>query len=58
MLQPVGGMDAIVRAFVRTLGGMIQLDQEVVQIGRAGDARGSSRSITRPGNGAPSTQIS
>ncbi len=37
MLQPTGGMDAIVRAFVRTLGGMIQLDQEVVQIGRAGD---------------------
>ena len=37
MLQPMGGMDAIVRAFVHTLGGMIQLDQEVVQIGRAGD---------------------
>ncbi len=37
MLQPTGGMDAIVRAFVRTLGGMIQLDQEVVQIGRVGD---------------------
>jgi monoamine oxidase len=37
MLQPVGGMDAIVRAFVKALGGMIQLDQEVVQIGRAGD---------------------
>jgi monoamine oxidase len=37
MLQPVGGMDAIVRAFAKALGGMIQLDQEVVQIGRAGD---------------------
>ena len=37
MLQPVGGMDAIPRAFARVLGGMIQLDQEVVQIGRTGD---------------------
>jgi monoamine oxidase len=37
MLQPVGGMDAIVYAFAKALGGMIQLDQEVVQIGRAGD---------------------
>jgi monoamine oxidase len=37
MLQPTGGMDAIVRAFAKALGGMIQLDQEVVQIGRAGD---------------------
>lgn len=37
MLQPVGGMDAIVRGFVRVLGDMIELDQEVVQISRVGD---------------------
>jgi monoamine oxidase len=37
MLQPVGGMDAIVQAFAKALGGMIQLDQEVVEIGRTGD---------------------
>jgi len=37
MLQPVGGMDAIVRAFVRVLGDMIQTNQEVVQIERVGE---------------------
>jgi monoamine oxidase len=37
MLQPVGGMDAIVRAFARALGGMIQLNKEVVHIGRVGE---------------------
>jgi len=37
MLQPVGGMDAIVRAFVRVLGDMIQTNQEVVQIDRVGE---------------------
>src|SRR5258708_3623138 len=37
MLQPVGGMDAIVRAFVRALGDMIQNNQEVVQIDRVGE---------------------
>jgi monoamine oxidase len=34
MLQPVGGMDAIVRAFDRTLGGVIRHNEEVVQIDR------------------------
>jgi monoamine oxidase len=37
MLQPVGGMDAIVRAFDRALGGMIRHNEEVVQIDRVGD---------------------
>jgi monoamine oxidase len=37
MLQPVGGMDAIPRAFARALGGMIQYNREVVQIGRVGE---------------------
>jgi monoamine oxidase len=37
MLQPVGGMDAIVRAFDRVLGGMIRHNEEVVQIERTGD---------------------
>ena len=49
MLQPVGGMDAIVRAFDRALGDMIRHNEEVVQIERIGDARGSSRSIARSG---------
>ncbi|SEP45065.1 monoamine oxidase [Rhodospirillales bacterium URHD0017] len=37
MLQPVGGMDAIVRAFDRAVGGMIRHNEEVVQIERSGD---------------------
>ena len=37
MLQPVGGMDAIPRAFARALGRMIQLNEEVVEIGRVGE---------------------
>jgi monoamine oxidase len=37
MLQPVGGMDMIVRAFDRALGGMIRLNEEVVRIERVGD---------------------
>jgi monoamine oxidase len=50
MLQPVGGMDAIVRAFDRAVGGMIRHNEEVVQIERIGDGarvisldRGSGR---------------
>ena len=59
MLQPVGGMDAIVRAFAKALGGMIQLDQEVVRDRpRRRSGAGRFRSITRPGNGAPSTRTS
>jgi monoamine oxidase len=37
MLQPVGGMDTIVRAFDRVLGSMIRHNEEVVQIERIGD---------------------
>jgi monoamine oxidase len=37
MLQPVGGMDAIVRAFDRALGDMIRHNEEVVQIDRVGE---------------------
>jgi monoamine oxidase len=37
MLQPVGGMDAIVRAFDRVLGGMIRHNEEVIQIERVGE---------------------
>jgi len=37
MLQPVGGMDAIVRAFDRAVGGMIRHNREVVRIERVGD---------------------
>ena len=37
MLQPVGGMDAIVRAFDRAVGGMIRHNEEVVRIERIGD---------------------
>jgi monoamine oxidase len=37
MLQPVGGMDAIPRAFARALGDTIQYNAEVVQLERAGD---------------------
>ena len=40
MLQPVGGMDAIVRAFDRALGDMIRHNEEVVQIERMATARG------------------
>ena len=36
MLQPVGGMDAIPRAFARVLGPMIRYQAEVVAIRRAG----------------------
>jgi monoamine oxidase len=34
MLQPVGGMDAIVRAFVRSVGGLILHRHEVIQLAR------------------------
>jgi monoamine oxidase len=37
MLQPAGGMDAIVRAFDRAVGGVIRHNEEVVQIDRVGD---------------------
>jgi monoamine oxidase len=37
MLQPVGGMDAITRAFARALGPTIKLQAEVVGIRRAGE---------------------
>jgi monoamine oxidase len=37
MLQPVGGMDAIPRAFARVLGPLIRYHAEVVRIRRAGD---------------------
>jgi monoamine oxidase len=37
MLQPVGGMDAIVRAFDRVLGDMIRHNEDVVQIDRVGE---------------------
>jgi monoamine oxidase len=37
MLQPVGGMDAIPRAFARALGGVVQLNQEVIEIRRDGE---------------------
>ncbi len=37
MLQPVGGMDAIVRAFDRAVGDVIRHNEEVVQIERVGD---------------------
>jgi monoamine oxidase len=37
MLQPVGGMDMIVRAFDRALGGMIRHNEEVVRIERVGE---------------------
>ena len=37
MLQPVGGMDAIARAFARALGTTIKLQAEVVGIRRAGE---------------------
>lgn len=37
MLQPTGGMDAIVRAFDRAVGGVIRHNEEVVQIDRVGD---------------------
>lgn len=37
MLQPVGGMDMIPRAFARELGGVIRHDEEVVQIDRVGE---------------------
>lgn len=37
MLQPVGGMDAIVRPFDRAVGGVIRHNEEVVQIDRVGD---------------------
>jgi monoamine oxidase len=37
MLQPVGGMDAIPRAFARALGSMISYENEVVQIARQGE---------------------
>ena len=37
MLQPVGGMDAIVRAFDRVLGSMIRHNEEVVRIERVGE---------------------
>lgn len=50
MLQPVGGMDAIVRAFDRALGDTIRHNEEVVRIERIGDGarvisldRGSGR---------------
>ena len=39
MLQPVGGMDAIVRAFDRALGDMIRHNEEVVRIERIGRRR-------------------
>lgn len=37
MLQPAGGMDAIVGAFDRALGSMIRHNEEVVQIERVGE---------------------
>lgn len=37
MLQPVGGMDAIPRAFTRALGPMVTYHAEVVRIRRAGE---------------------
>jgi monoamine oxidase len=37
MLQPVGGMDAIPRAFVRALGPIVTYDAEVVRIRRIGE---------------------
>ena len=37
MLQPVGGMDAIPRAFARALGDIVQLNREVVEIRRDGE---------------------
>jgi monoamine oxidase len=37
MMQPVDGMDAIPRAFARALGDIVRLDQEVIEIRRAGE---------------------
>jgi monoamine oxidase len=37
MLQPVGGMDAIARAFARALGDTIRFGAEVVKLARVGD---------------------
>jgi monoamine oxidase len=37
MMQPVGGMDAIPRAFARALGDIVQLNQEVIEIRRDGE---------------------
>jgi monoamine oxidase len=37
MMQPVGGMDAIARAFARAVGPVITLNAEVTQIRRQGD---------------------
>lgn len=37
MMQPIGGMDAIVRAFANALGPIVTLNAEVTQIRRAGD---------------------
>lgn len=37
MLQPVGGMDAIARAFARALGPLVIYHAEVTQVRRAGD---------------------
>ena len=57
MLQPVGGMDAIARAFARALGSMIRHNEEVVEIEprrrrRAGHlARSQDRTTERPRRG-------
>lgn len=37
MLQPVGGMDRIARAFARSLGSIVRLQAEVVRLERAGE---------------------
>ncbi len=59
MLQPVGGMDTIVRAFDRVLGGMIRHNEEVVRIERVGDgARVISLDRSSGPTRAPSTPIS
>ena len=58
MLQPVGGMDAIVRAFDRALGGMIRHNEEVVQIDRIGEGARVISLDRSSGDGAPSTPIS
>ncbi|MBV8411178.1 MAG: FAD-dependent oxidoreductase [Alphaproteobacteria bacterium] len=44
MLQPVDGMDAIPRAFARALGEIVRLNQEVIEIRRAGE---QARIVTR-----------
>ena len=47
MFQPIGGMDAIPKAFAKSLGALIKYESEVTEIRRRGDGRSDGRGESR-----------